>query len=223
MIPVESTSARIDFNYGPLQAQTMCLNGRPDRRASGMTLVELLLGLVIASMVFAAVAAMLFAASSGTANAAERRGFSVSCAATMARLGFAIRSSQLVLAKGDNYLILWMAETTQRNGRPNTSEIQRIEWDPDRNELQCWKARDDLAEAEDTSFNLAASNYLMLTDLLKGGGFFTSRLWATDVTGWSTVLDAADPREAAFVSYRLTLAADGTSKTAIGGAALRNW
>ena len=201
----------------------MRLKGRPGRGPAGMTLVELLVGLGIASMVLAAVAAMLLAASSGTANASDRRGFSVCCAATMARLGLAIRSSQLVLAKGDNYLILWMAETTRQNERPNISEIQRIEWDPDSGELVCWKARDDLTEAEDASFNLAASNYLTLTDLMKGGGFLTSRLWATDVTAWSTVLDTADPRQAAFVGYRLTMATDGASKTAIGGAALRNW
>ena len=187
----------------------------------GLTLVELVLGLVITSFISAAIGAMLISVSAGVSHQRETRACTVSHAVASIRVGEALRSAKMVLAMGPDYVVLWMPEAWP-NGMVNLSEFVRIERDPAAEELVCYRAPPNLAEADDTAYDLAATDFDAVTSALRGTPFFPRRLWASGVTGWATTTTTTDPREARYVGYRITMSLDGVAETTFGGAALRN-
>lgn len=187
----------------------------------GLMLAELLVALVITGFVGAVVAAMLFFTSYGTSNHAEMRSLLVSKEVLSRRLNWDMAPSQKVLAIGDNYLVLWMAET-RVNAAPNLSELHRIERDPATNELRHYQTPADLSPVDDTLYDLATTDFNAVTEALKGGPNFPGELWATDVTSWTLTLNAAAPQQASFVGYRIGIILNGVSETAVSGAPLMN-
>jgi len=193
------------------------------RRAGngGVTLMELLLALMVSGLVGAAVALMLSATSYGTSSQAEKRSMLVTNEIAAGRLGEALRRSKMVLAKGEDYLVLWMADTSV-NDVPNLSELHRIERDPTTDELQSYRAPADLASEDDVEYDLGTTDFNAVTGALKDSAYFPGTLWATEVTAWTTTVPTADVRQANFVGYRITTTSDGASETKIGGMKLRN-
>ena len=204
-------------------ARPRCRGGRSARQAAarGLTLAELLAALLITGFVSAVVAAMLFFTSYGTSNHAEMRSLLVSKETLSRRLNWAVAPAQKVLAKGENYLVLWKAETLV-NAAPNLSELHRIERDPATNELRSYQAPADLAPVDNTLYDLATTDFNAVTEALKGGLTFPGEVWATDVTGWTITLNAAAPQHSSFVGYRIAITLDGLSETAVSGAPLMN-
>ena len=184
-------------------------------------MAELVLALAITSLIAAAVTTMLFSTSYGAAAGAETRSLVVAGESILRRLAATIAPAAEVLAAGDDYLVLWMAEKSA-NGAPNLSELVRIERDPDTDELYCYRAPADLAPEADTTYSLESTDFNAVTAALKGSESFPGALWGTDVTDWTTALNDADPRQATFVGYRVTLTLEGESETFIGGTALMN-
>jgi len=137
------------------------------------------------------------------------------------RVNAALRASKMVLARGDNYLVLWMADT-KVNETPDLSELRRIERDPATNEFYSYKAPADLAEADDTQYALATTDFDAATEAVKGSAVFPSELWGSDVTAWATAVAGADLQQLCYVGYRVTTTLDDVSVTKVGGAALRN-
>jgi len=198
-------------------------SGRPvglRAAARGLTLVELSVGLAVTIMVGAVVATMLFSGFYGTSTDQQSRGLLVSQEGAVKRLNAALRASKMVLARGDNYLVLWKAET-RLNQQPNLSELQRIEWNTATHELWSYKAPLGLDDSQDTLYNLASTDFSAVTSALKGTDLFPGILWASDVTGWTTTLDSANPQQANVVGYRFTITLDGASQTAVDATALR--
>ncbi len=187
----------------------------------GLTLVELLLAIIGTALVSTALAAMLAATAFGTSNRTDVRSVAVKHKVIAGRLGAAIRSSKMVLAEGDDYLVLWM-DDADLSGQPNLSEIRRIERDNATNELRSYKAPDSLNPADDTEYDLAIDDFNAETNSIKGTANFPQTLWAAGVTAWTITLDDADAQSASLVSYRMTIARGELVDTTIGATALRN-
>jgi hypothetical protein len=195
---------------------------RPGRRAGpGTTLVELLLALTITSLIGAAIATMLFATSYGTSNQKEMRDVIVSNEVAATRLNAALRVSMRVLAKGDNYLVLWMADT-RTNDEPDLSELRRIERNPATDELTSYRAPMGLAEADDATYEMTNADFDAVTKALKGSPNFPGTVWATDVSAWTTTADAINPGACCFVGFQVKTTIKEVSASKVGGGALRN-
>ena len=189
---------------------------------TGLTLLEVILALAVTVIVGTAAATMLYAASSGTSTQSDMRSVLMRHAQAADRLSSAVRSSRMVLDRGPNYLVLWMREE-RPNNRPNVSELRRIERDPFTHRLRSFSAADDLPQWLDLEFDLATTDFDLVTRQLRHPQFFPGTLWAEEVVGWTTAVPTEDVREARFVGYRITSLVEGAPRTTIGGATLRNY
>lgn len=184
----------------------------------GLTLVELLLSMVGVGLVAMTVASITFAVAKGADTGKDLRDMVVRQKSLTSRLNAALRSCRLVLDHDDDYLVLWMYDSTG-DGQPSLSELRLIERDADTGDLWSYKAPANLAS--DITYTLG-DNFKTILDAIKGGGTFPGERWATGVTGWAITLDDADPQFASLVSYRITLNRGTLSEEMVGAAALRN-
>ena len=185
---------------------------------TALTLIELLLSLIVASIVGAGIVSMLYFTSYASSAQANARDLLVASEFVGTRVNEAIQRSKLVLARGNDYLVLWSADTND-NGTADLSELRRIEYRQGDGSVIMYKAPADLTP--DVTYSLASTDFDAATNAIKGTASFPGLLWGT-ASGWSTVLDDVDVRQANYVGWRITLTADRDSETAIGGAALRN-
>ena len=175
----------------------------------------------IAAIVGGAISTMLLSVAGAQSNQMEVRGQLVSHASAAGRVAAAVRSAKMVLAKGDSYLVLW-APTSSSGHSPRLSELRRIDRKGTTKRLRFFQAPDDLAEADDVTYDLATTDFSAVTAALRGSDCFPRQIWAEGMTGFTTALDDPDPRQARFVCYRMTVSVNGVSETTVGGAGLRN-
>jgi Tfp pilus assembly protein PilE len=207
------------------------------RSAAGLTLVELLLALAVTGMVAAAVAGMLLAVSTGTSQRTDMRGLVVKQRALSGRIHASVRNAKMVLAQGQDYLVLWTGDPSD-SGSPNLAELRLIERTEDGRLIsyaaafpEHWNQAQ--VDAANTSFALN-DDFRAVTNQLKADNpYFVGELWATGVNSWIITLDAGVPQHSRLVSYRLVLRAGGgatagasgqawATETLIGAVALRN-
>ncbi len=186
-------------------------------RAKGLTLVELLLVLAATGLIGAAVASMLVAMSYGTSSSKDMRSLVASNKTVNARMSAAIRGSVMVLAQGNDYLVLW-TEDTDENGAPSVQEIQRIAREEPGDELASYVA---VNSATDTAHPLT-DNFNTITQTLITNNDMERTLWATGVDRWDVLLDDATAQDAVIVSYQLSLITGNMSDTVINTVSLRN-
>jgi len=187
----------------------------------GFTLTELMLGMLIVSGVGLAAATMISSASYGTTSDRGLRDVLIGQQIVAVRLEEALRASGQVLAKGDDYIVLWTAEQ-DADGICSLSELLRVERDPSTKEVTAYRAPADLSDDDNTEYDLGSTNFNTVTSALKGQATFPGQLWAVNVTDWSFVFDTSDYRDAGYVGYQLTMLVDGVTDTAVGGIGLRN-
>jgi len=183
----------------------------------GLTLIELLIGLAITAMIGAAIASMMFGVTRGTASGREMRELAVKSKALSARVTAAVRRSSMVLAAGDDYLVLWVYDL-DGDGTPSTLELQRISYDAAADTITSYEPDPAATDAEhelDADFEAA-------TDALIAAGDLVAAPWARRVTAWELTLDHADAQAAALLGFRLTLTAGDLSDAAIAVVSLRN-
>jgi type II secretory pathway component PulJ len=181
------------------------------RRASrGLMLVEVLLALAISGMVAAVVAAMLFALANGSRDRQDLRHRNVRADVVIARVDTAVRSSSMLLGRTPNCLVLWVADS-RKNGRPDLSELRRIEWDAASKQLRCYQAPAGLADSDNTTYQLS-DDFVAATAALAGSATFPAEVWGTNVTGWSSgAVPTGATQDARMIAYSVTLtAAAGT-------------
>jgi hypothetical protein len=192
-------------------------------RASGLTLIELILAVASTALIALAIATMLFAMAKGTSSRTDLRSVVVKHKTLTARFDAAVRSSSAVLARGSDYVVLWMGDTRE-NGAPNLSELRRIEYDAAGNTIVSYTAEltgtAAQIEAADTTYQFS-DNFEAITAGLKGDDEFPAETWATRVSGWTVTLNDATATDATLVRYRFVLAADELTDTVVGAAALR--
>lgn len=138
------------------------------------------------------------------------------------RLTAAIRTSRQVLAEGDDYLVLWTADTTGE-AEPNLSEIRLIERDSGTNELRSYESPAN--PSPDTEYPLASTNFdnfgTGALPPVKDTADLPAETWGKNVTAWSITLYDADPQSATRVAFQFTLENGDMSETFIGQAAPR--
>ena len=189
------------------------------RRRAAFSFVEMMLALAVTVLIGVVVSGMLMSVSYGTTSEAQLRRVGTKSALLRLRLNAAVRSSRMVLDQGPEFLVLWMADTRE-NGKPNLSEIRRLELDTGDGRFWSNTAPAGLPAADDTQYNLT-DDFDAVTTALAGTANFPDQLWATDVTGWTLTLDQASPQAAALVSYSLTLQVDDAVETVSGAAMMR--
>ncbi len=194
------------------------------RRASGLTLVELMLSLTITAIIGVAISSMLVATSRATATSSDGRSLLVRHRVISARMNAAVRQSIMVLETGSTYIVLWRGDTDS-SGAPNMTELQRIDLSAGSITSYRWSLpagwTPAAKAAADTAYSLS-SNFNTATNTLKSNAYCTSEVWTTGVTAWSISLDASTAQNASLMSYRVTIQVPGysTTDTVIGAAAL---
>ena len=164
-----------------------------------------------------AIASMLSATSYGTATSKDMRSLVARVKVVNARLGAALRGSRMVLAEGNDFLVLWTRDLDD-NDVPSLLEIRRLDFDSTTGELSSYAAA---AGATDVPYTLA-DDFQSITNALMGTADFPGELWAQNVGGWTIDLNDPDPQLARLVSYRLNLETGELSDTAINVVHLRN-
>ena len=189
------------------------------RGRAGLTLVEIMIALVLTAMVGVAVAAMLDSVAYATTSRTSVRRINVKQKVVGSRIDAAIRSSMMVLAHDAEFIVLWMSDA-RPNGKPDLSELRRIERNPATSELWSYRAPANLAAVNDTRYRLS-DDFSAITAGLKGTGVFPGERWGTSVTAWSPTLNATVPADATLVRYDLTIAGDDATITLQHAASLR--
>ena len=147
---------------------------------TGFTLVELIMSLAITSMIGLGVSTLLLSMSSATRSQNDLHAQIVRRHILALRIGGMIKSSAYVLDVRSESLILWMGDY-DNNGRPNISEIGRLQWNND-GEIWFFESPETLDPALDLSYELDAEFY-DLTTLWMGTGLFPGQLNAEEVSG----------------------------------------
>ncbi len=186
--------------------------------SSALTIVELILSLALLSILGACLAGIMSSASFGLYRQTDIRNAVVSQDSAIRRVGAAVRSSQMVLAQGSNYVVLWLADPNNRTD-PYLSTLCRIESNTVVGVLYQFKAPANLG-ASDTQYPLATTDFATTTANLRGTMNFPATVWCSGVTAFSTTLDANSATLADMVSYTLTVKKNDVTESAVGSGAL---
>ena len=193
---------------------------RASRRRRGVMLVEILIALAITGMIAGGVASLLFAVAGGTKDRQEMRRRNVRADVLAARVDGAIRSSCMVLGRDAQSLVLWVSDS-KKNSSPDLSELRRIDWDSATKSLRCYQAPSTLADASNTNYDLATTNFLTTTAALRGTASFPATVWANGISGWNAY-PTAPTQQTRLVSYDVTIdLATGGTYTARSATSLR--
>ncbi|MCC6579850.1 MAG: type II secretion system protein [Phycisphaeraceae bacterium] len=205
----------------------MTTHGLPTRirRAAGMTLIEMILGLAGVAMVGLAVAAMTSAVAYGTSSSKDIRSLVVKHKTIASRLTAALRGSHRVLASNNAILVLWV-EDVNGDAVPQLSELRRLEYEGAAGELRSYKTDfTGMTEAQiaavEATFALDA-NFINETASRIGQTYFPVEVWSHGVAGWTASFNDATVQDATLVAYRITLQSGDLTDIAIGTAAMRN-
>jgi type II secretory pathway component PulJ len=182
-----------------------------------MTVMELLLALGITAMVGAAVLAMLLVVAVGSEQNEEARRRNATARVISERIDAEIRSATAVLASDEHMLVLWMGDRRQ-NQKPNLSELRRIEWDPDSRQIRRYAAPADLAEADDTEYELS-QDFAAITASLNQTPGFVGQTWAHEAAAWR-ISPAGAGADTRLIQYELILG-DAPSATIASTVSLR--
>ncbi len=196
------------------------------RRATGLTLIELTLSMVIIAMIGLAITAMLTSVSNGTDAQEDVRGVSIRQKVLTARLDAALRSAKQVLAVGEDYIVLWMADS-RVDDQPNLSELRRIEFSKAQQQLTSHQASfpDDMTaeqrQTADVVYDLTDDFDQVTTDLTDSP-YWSATVWAKQVSDWQIALDSDAPSLARLIRYELVVHEGQSQLLAIGSVAPRN-
>lgn len=179
-------------------------------RGAGFTLVELLLGLVVLSLVGLAVACMLNAVVYGTDSSRNMRSLVARQSMIATRLNGVIESAHAVLAAEPGVLVLWTHDA-DGNAQPSADEIERI--DMENGQLWAWTA----ANSAGTQRYALSSDFAQISDSLKQRHALTGQCWGQGVSDWTASVSTTSPTDATLVNWRLTLS-DGVMSEVVAQA-----
>lgn len=199
----------------------MKLSHQNSRR--GLTLVELLLGIMITAMIATGVAVVLQAASYGTSSKREVRRLAVRTQQLRHRLDESARAARAVLAFGESegakYIVFWKGDTFGNDeDQVNLGELQMVEWSPDTREVICYEA---LTEPEPDTLYAPSDDFRSAILSAATSGRLIDSGWADNVSSFSLEADSADPATARLVTWRFELVDDLLTQPVVGVVALR--
>jgi type II secretory pathway component PulJ len=105
------------------------------RHTKGLTVIELMIGMLITSIILSAVAALAFAMSVAARSADDTIHTQTDLRSAVLRVGELIRTCRLVCGAPGNDLVLWRADD-YHPGRIDVNEIVYIEYDDPNNALK---------------------------------------------------------------------------------------
>jgi len=179
----------------------------------GFTLVELLLAVAISAIIGLTVVMMLAGVGASIRTNDDIRRASVKRQVAILRLGSLTRCAAMVLSKGPDHVVLWKGDTTG-NGKPNISELRRIQWDADAGEVWTYESLTDLPPASDTTYELNA-DYSAVTASLAGSALFPKHVTLQHVTDWTLDLDTPIVQSARMIRLHLTIESESGPDAAL--------
>ncbi|MCX5662255.1 MAG: prepilin-type N-terminal cleavage/methylation domain-containing protein [Planctomycetota bacterium] len=183
-------------------------------RRRGFTLVEVVIALAVTAMAVAGMSGMLYAIAHGTQNGDTALSDNVRAQVMISRLRATIHNSYRILAYGSNYLVLWTSDTNA-DGKPNVSEMRRIEWSSAQSRLWYYAPASSLAS--DPSYALT-SDFNTITAALEGTASFPATLWGDSVSAIAIRLDQSAAQSATCASIDVTFSdAPGTPLRVVAG------
>jgi len=188
---------------------------RPRRtRRGGLTLIELLLGLAITTIIGAAIVSILFAVTRGAADDDDLRALIARARRMQGEASAALRRGERVLDADEQRLILW-CEDRDDDGRVDVQELLVIDYDPVDGEVNAY-------QPIDTAFGsyLPSHNFASVVSHLLFLGQLVPETWARGVVDCVFTLDRSDPADARLASFRLTLREGRFDHEAIAAASL---
>lgn len=185
------------------------MQSRAHRIRRGLTLVEVMLGLVVTVMAAGGAMTMFYSVNRATQSQESRRQVIMRRFLLSNRLSATLRSSECVLAAGADYLVLWRGDS-DGDGQPNLAELQRIQWTAGDAQLWSYSAPASLPSADNMAYDLTA-DFNAVTAAVTGGAKFPGDQWATGVSGLAITLDNVAPASAEVVRISMTLTADNVS------------
>lgn len=188
-------------------------NGRRPVGRTGFTLMEMLLALAVSSMIAITVVMMLAGLASATQEKTDVRRATVKRQVAIVRLGRLLRGAAMVLANGDDHIVLWKGDT-RNNGRPDLSELLRVEYDPGAHEVSTYEGMVPLDPASDPTYKLA-DDFSALTASLAGTSAFPRTVTLQAVTSWDLELDNLLVQSARMMRLGLAIGSESGEDEAI--------
>src|SRR5690606_37596571 len=103
----------------------------------------------------------------------------------------------------DDHFVLWTGDAND-NGQPNLSELVRITFDAEAQEIWIYEAPDSLSEPDDANYALS-ENFSTITESLAGSASFPGEVVLQGVLQWQFEPDSIDDQAARLIRLRLTL------------------
>lgn len=187
------------------------------RRRRGLTLVELMLGAAITTLVGATISSMLFAVSRGSADEHDLRALVARAKRVHASTTAALRGCRDVLRASDTRVIVWSRDADEDEAI-DAAELRVIEYAAEPGELRWYEPADGVP---DQTYD-ADADFAAVINSLIAGGHFTPRRWADGVAGFDLTFDDADATAADLASFRVTLREGAHEHETIAAVAMRN-
>lgn len=181
----------------------MSIYRKQPARTRGMTLVELMLGLMVTAIIGLAMVTVFSSIANSTKKGSDALQLRTQKIIIGERVGLMVRSSRQILDVSSTHIVLWMSDANDSD-TPNISEMVRIEWDSDTTNLSVSIAPSSLAEVDDTEYALD-SDFDSVTQSLAGSSSFPTTNWSTNVSSLAFIIDNGDLEDVRIVQMKLSL------------------
>lgn len=169
-------------------------------RRRGLTLVELMLGLIVTVIIGGAVASMLFAVTRASDEQRDLRALVAKDKRVQHATTAAIRTGRTILDAEATRLVLWYRDDNE-DLAIDAGELRVLDYDAGADVLRWYEPNDTMPPTVYTG----GEDFAEVAAALIADGRFDAESWATQVTAAAFAIDTADPAAATLVSYRLAL------------------
>lgn len=122
------------------------------------------------------------------------------------RLAGITREATRVLGLDENSVVMWRGDL-DNNGKVNISELQTLRWDSATSTITLYRATNDIALSDDTSYE-PDDDFLAISSELEADSVYADSQWCTGVTSFSIQSDVLDKKDMRLLRFRLTLQRD---------------
>lgn len=193
------------------------------RRNNGFTLVECLLALSITAITALAVAGVSTALSNASRHGTDLTRASQTARGVMRRVQSRLRSSALIVAAGEDRLLLWVGDANE-DGQINASEVCVVHRDAETSQLSEYVVEfpDDMSDATRAAMDVTVTLNGLITaaayahESIEAFAYGQRRVLATDVTAFEPDSPVGPPLTR-MVHIRLTVG-EGTEQVELRSA-----
>jgi hypothetical protein len=185
----------------------------PRRRAAGLTLVELVIGLTITAVIACILAILIHATAVGTNTQQDGRRLLVRFQSIRSAIANDLSNAHCILDVGTNYIIYWIGDdpagVVPPNNAVNLSELRMLQVDGSGNlnlyRVQ-WPASFKTADilSADQTYS-ATSNWYSAVQAAATAGYLVPTKLATNATSLTATLDSGSIPSARLITLNITL------------------